>query len=184
MQRPMTSLERRDRLPVWIHRYNWHRSHSSFKGKAPISRLGLSGNNLADLHTYTWEAMALTWARVAHGPERTANVSPEPSPPPSPPREPETPCPGCDRDAGADESEVPYRGPMIGQARPRRPHRYRVHHPVSATAHSAQTAGSAGGPTRNRHSLILPGSVRSKNRTQRSLPMPESSGAEPRDHSG
>ena len=46
-----TSLERRDQLPVWIHRYNWHRPHSSLKGKAPISRLRLSGNNLADLHT-------------------------------------------------------------------------------------------------------------------------------------
>ena len=45
-----TSLERHDRLPVWIHRYHWHRPHSSLKGKAPISRLGLSGNNLADLH--------------------------------------------------------------------------------------------------------------------------------------
>ena len=45
-----TSLERRDRLPVWIHRYNWHRPDRSLKGKAPISRLGLSGNNLADLH--------------------------------------------------------------------------------------------------------------------------------------
>ena len=45
-----TFLERRDWLPVWIHRYNWHRPHSSLKGKAPISRLGLSGNNLADLH--------------------------------------------------------------------------------------------------------------------------------------
>ena len=46
-----TSLERRDRLPVWIHRYNWHRPHSSLIGPAPISRLGLSGSNLADLHT-------------------------------------------------------------------------------------------------------------------------------------
>ena len=39
-----------DRWPVWIHRYNWHRPHSSLKGKVPISRFGLSGNNLADLH--------------------------------------------------------------------------------------------------------------------------------------
>ena len=46
-----TSLERRDRLPVWIHRYNRHRPHSSLIGPAPISRLGLSGSNLADLHT-------------------------------------------------------------------------------------------------------------------------------------
>ena len=46
-----TSLERHGRLPAWLHRYNWHRPHSSLKDKAPISRLGFSGNNLADLHT-------------------------------------------------------------------------------------------------------------------------------------
>ncbi len=47
-----TSLERCDRWPVCVHRYNGYRPHSSLKGKAPISRLGLSGNNRADLHIY------------------------------------------------------------------------------------------------------------------------------------
>ncbi|CDX37979.1 exported hypothetical protein [Mesorhizobium plurifarium] len=26
-------------LPVWLHRYNWHRPHGSLKSKTPISRL-------------------------------------------------------------------------------------------------------------------------------------------------
>ena len=33
-------------LPVWLHRYNWHRPHGSLKSKTPISRLGLSEDNL------------------------------------------------------------------------------------------------------------------------------------------
>ena len=45
-----TSLECRDRLPAWIHRYNWHRPHSSIKGKALISKFGLSESTLAELH--------------------------------------------------------------------------------------------------------------------------------------
>ena len=32
-------------------RYNWHRPHGSLKAKTPISRLGLSGNNLLRLHS-------------------------------------------------------------------------------------------------------------------------------------
>ena len=44
------SLECRDGLPVWIHRYNWHRPHSSIKGKALISKFGLSENTLAKFH--------------------------------------------------------------------------------------------------------------------------------------
>ena len=38
-------------LPVWLHRYNWHRPHGSLKAKTPISRLGLSEDNLLRLHT-------------------------------------------------------------------------------------------------------------------------------------
>ena len=30
----------------WLHRYNWHRPHSSISSKPPISRLGLTENNL------------------------------------------------------------------------------------------------------------------------------------------
>lgn len=38
-------------LPVWLHRYNWHRPHGSLKSKTPISRLGLTTDNLLRLHT-------------------------------------------------------------------------------------------------------------------------------------
>ena len=46
-----TSDQRRDELPRWLHRYNWHRPHASLGQKAPISRLGLKRNNLVRLHT-------------------------------------------------------------------------------------------------------------------------------------
>jgi len=38
-------------LSVWLHRYNWHRPHGSLKAKTPISRLGLSEDNLLRLHS-------------------------------------------------------------------------------------------------------------------------------------
>ncbi len=38
-------------LPIWLHRYNWHRPHGSLKSKPPISRLGLTKDNLLRLHT-------------------------------------------------------------------------------------------------------------------------------------
>jgi transposase InsO family protein len=38
-------------LPTWLHAYNWHRPHASLAGQPPISRLGLSRNNLLRLHT-------------------------------------------------------------------------------------------------------------------------------------
>jgi transposase InsO family protein len=38
-------------LPVWLHRYNWHRPHGGIKSQTPISRLGLSGDNLMRLHS-------------------------------------------------------------------------------------------------------------------------------------
>jgi transposase InsO family protein len=46
-----TSDQRRDELPRWLHRYNWHRPHASLGQKAPISRLGLTGNTLLRHHT-------------------------------------------------------------------------------------------------------------------------------------
>jgi transposase InsO family protein len=46
-----TSDERAAELPKWLHRYNWHRPHGGIKSQTPISRLGLSGNNLLRLHT-------------------------------------------------------------------------------------------------------------------------------------
>jgi transposase InsO family protein len=45
-----TSKERAAELPRWLHRYNWHRPHGSLDSKPPISRLGLTGNNLLRLH--------------------------------------------------------------------------------------------------------------------------------------
>jgi len=37
-------------LPVWLHRYNWHRPHASLKAKPPISRLAFTEDNLLRLH--------------------------------------------------------------------------------------------------------------------------------------
>ncbi len=41
-----TSNHRAAELPVWLHRYNWHRPHGSLKSKPPISRLALTEDNL------------------------------------------------------------------------------------------------------------------------------------------
>ena len=46
-----TSGCRAAELPIWLHRYNWHRPHGGIKLKTPISRLGLSENNLLRLHS-------------------------------------------------------------------------------------------------------------------------------------
>src|SRR5258708_39114330 len=45
------SQQRMEQLPVWLHRYNWHRPHAGIDDKTPISRLGLAGNNLLRFHT-------------------------------------------------------------------------------------------------------------------------------------
>lgn len=45
-----TSEQRKADLPRWQHRYNWHRPHASLGKKTPISRLGLTRNNLLRLH--------------------------------------------------------------------------------------------------------------------------------------
>ncbi len=45
------SDQRSAELLDWLHRYNWHRPHASLKAKPPISRLGLSEDNLLRLHT-------------------------------------------------------------------------------------------------------------------------------------
>ena len=45
------SDRRADALPDWLHRYNWHRPHGSLKAMTPISRLGLSKDNLLRLHS-------------------------------------------------------------------------------------------------------------------------------------
>jgi transposase InsO family protein len=46
-----TSHRRAQELPIWLHRYNWHRPHGSLKSKPPISRLALSEDNLLRLHS-------------------------------------------------------------------------------------------------------------------------------------
>ena len=46
-----SSDRRADELPIWLHRYNWHRPHGSLDAKTPISRLALTENNLLRLHT-------------------------------------------------------------------------------------------------------------------------------------
>ena len=45
------SARRAEELPIWLHRYNWHRPHGSLKSKPPISRLALAEDNLLRLHT-------------------------------------------------------------------------------------------------------------------------------------
>ena len=45
------SDRRTEELPLWLHRYNWHRPHGSLKANTPISRLGLSEDNLLRLHS-------------------------------------------------------------------------------------------------------------------------------------
>jgi transposase InsO family protein len=45
------SDRRAAQLPVWLHRYNWHRPHGGLKSKTPISRLGITGDNLLRLHS-------------------------------------------------------------------------------------------------------------------------------------
>ena len=45
------SIERADTLPLWAHRYNWHRPHHALKMNPPISRLALSADNLVRHHT-------------------------------------------------------------------------------------------------------------------------------------
>lgn len=46
-----TSDARATELPRWTHQYNWHRPHGSLNATTPISRLGLSEDNLLRLHT-------------------------------------------------------------------------------------------------------------------------------------
>jgi len=46
-----TSQDRAAELPRWLHRYNWHRPHGGIKLQTPISRLGLSEDNLLSIHS-------------------------------------------------------------------------------------------------------------------------------------
>jgi transposase InsO family protein len=44
------SRQRKDQLPIWLHRYNWHRPHAGIDDKTPISRLGLTEDNVLRFH--------------------------------------------------------------------------------------------------------------------------------------
>jgi transposase InsO family protein len=44
------SRQRKDQLPTWLHRYNWHRPHAGIDDKTPISRLALTEDNVLRLH--------------------------------------------------------------------------------------------------------------------------------------
>ncbi len=46
-----TSDQRTAHLAPWLHRYNWHRPHASLKARPPISRIGLTGDNLLRFHS-------------------------------------------------------------------------------------------------------------------------------------
>jgi transposase InsO family protein len=46
-----SSERRAEQLPIWLHKYNWHRPHGGIELKTPVSRLGLSRDNLLRLHT-------------------------------------------------------------------------------------------------------------------------------------
>jgi transposase InsO family protein len=46
-----SSNQRAAELPVWTHRYNWHRPHGGIKSNTPISRLALPEDNLLRLHS-------------------------------------------------------------------------------------------------------------------------------------
>ena len=46
-----TSDRRAEELPIWMHRYNWHRPHGGINSKIPISRLALPEDNLLRLHS-------------------------------------------------------------------------------------------------------------------------------------
>jgi transposase InsO family protein len=45
-----TSDQRANDLPIWLHHYNWHRSHGSLHAKPPISRLALPEDDLLRFH--------------------------------------------------------------------------------------------------------------------------------------
>jgi transposase InsO family protein len=46
----LNSSQRARELPFFMHRYNWHRPHSAIGAKPPITRLGLTEDNLLRLH--------------------------------------------------------------------------------------------------------------------------------------
>jgi transposase InsO family protein len=45
------SHQRKGQLPTWLHQYNWHRPHAGIDDKTPISRLGLTKDNVLRFHS-------------------------------------------------------------------------------------------------------------------------------------
>ncbi len=45
------SRQRKSELPIWLHRYNWHRPHAGIDGRTPMSRLGLTEDNVLRFHS-------------------------------------------------------------------------------------------------------------------------------------
>ena len=46
-----TSQHRAAELPIWLHRYHWHRPHGGIGAKPPISKIALTKDNVLRLHT-------------------------------------------------------------------------------------------------------------------------------------
>jgi transposase InsO family protein len=46
----LDSNQRAADLPIWLHRYNWHRPHAGIGAKTPIGRLGLTQDNVLRFH--------------------------------------------------------------------------------------------------------------------------------------
>ena len=45
------SKQRASELPRWLHEYNFHRNHAGLNGAVPMSRIGVTVNNVCRLHT-------------------------------------------------------------------------------------------------------------------------------------
>jgi len=45
------SHQRKQHLPTWLHRYNWHRPHAGIDDRTPISRLGLTEDIVLRFHS-------------------------------------------------------------------------------------------------------------------------------------
>ena len=64
------SGQRTGELSYWLHRYNWHRPHAGIGAKTPISRLGLSEDNLLRLHTRAGAALRRQGGEAVCGRQR------------------------------------------------------------------------------------------------------------------
>ena len=63
-----TSEERAAELPIWLHRYNWHRPHGGNGAKPPMSRLMLTEDNVLRLHSLRPSKPARPWCKLQKRP--------------------------------------------------------------------------------------------------------------------